>query len=121
VMILVMARIVLRNAPAAVAAAYLLFMSFALPKGEVPALNVAMAAVWTLLLLVVLMRFGLLAAITGMLIHATLQAAPLGMDLGGWPTSRTVLALLIVLGAGAYGFARSLGGRPAVRDVLAEG
>jgi len=85
------------------------------------ALNVAMAAVWTLLLLVVLMRFGLLAATTGMLIHATLQAAPLGMDLGGWPTSRTVLALLIVLGAGAYGFARSLGGRPAVRDVLAEG
>ena len=96
-------------------------MAFALPKGEVPALNVAMAAVWTLLLLVVMMRFGLLAAMTGMLIHATLQAAPLGMGLGSWPTSCTVLALLVVLGVGAYGFVRSLGGRPALRDVLAEG
>jgi hypothetical protein len=115
-----MARIVLRSALGAIVLAYLIFVPFALPKGEFVALNVVMAAAWALLLLLVMMRFGLLAAVTGMLVHSTLQSAPLGMGLGAWPTSRTVLALVLVLGAGVYGFARSLGGRPALRDVLAE-
>ena len=120
VVILVMSRVLLRSSRAAVAVAFLIFVPLALPRGELLALNLGLAIVSTLLLMFVLMRFGLLAAGIGVLTNTVLQSAPLGMGLGSWPASRTVLVLAIVLGVGLYGFARSLGGRPAISDVLAE-
>jgi len=121
VVMLVMSRLTLRHPIAAVAAVALLFVPLALPKGEVLALNVGFAVIITALLLAVMFRFGLLAGGVALLTHATLESAPLGMGLGSWPTSRTLLVLVLVFGVGLYGFVRSLGGRSAIRDLLPEG
>jgi hypothetical protein len=118
VVILVMARIALRNATAAIVAAGVLFVPLAMPAGEFLALDVAFAVAVLVVLMVLMMRFGLLAATVCLLTHATLQSAPLGLALGAWPTSRTALVLLLLAGAATYGFARSLAGRPVFRDVL---
>jgi hypothetical protein len=119
-LILVMARLTLRHAATSVLVAGLIFVPLALPKGDLMALNVGFAVVIAALLLAVMFRFGLLAAGVALVTHALLESAPLGMGLGAWPTSRTTTVLAITLGIGLYGFARSLGGRAAIRDVLAE-
>jgi protein kinase-like protein len=121
VVMLVMSRLTLRHPVAAVAAVGLLFVPLALPKGEILALNVGFALLVTALLLAVMFRFGLLAGGVALLTHATLESAPLGMGLGSWPTGRTLLVLALVFGVGLYGFVRSLGGRPAFRDLIPEG
>ncbi len=115
---LVAARILLRNATAAVVVAFLIYLPLSLPRGEFVALNFALAFVSTLAVLFVFLRFGLLASAVGVLMHATLQSTPLGMGMGSWPTSRTVLILALVLAIGMYGFVRSMGGRPVFRDVI---
>ncbi len=116
-LILVVTRLVLRNARAAFVAALLLFTPLALPKGELVGLNVALAAASSLLLFTVLLRFGLLAVAVGLVVFGTLQSTPLGMGLDAWPLSRTAVVWALVLGLGLFGFTRSLGGRPAIRDL----
>jgi hypothetical protein len=119
VVMLVVARLVLRKAMLAVAVTFLLFIPFALPKGEWPALNIAFAA-WSLgAVLLVMMRFGLLPAIVGLLVNSMLQSTALEWEPGAWSNGPTVVVLLLVTAVAGYGFARSLAGRPAFRDVLA--
>ena len=118
VVILVMARLLLRHAGLAVLAAGLIFVPLALPRGEFVALNVALAMISTGLLLFLMVRFGLLAATVALLVHTVLEAAPLGMGVGSWPTSRTVIALALVMGVGLYAFARAQGERGALRELL---
>lgn len=120
VVILVTARIVLRLPKVALVAAFLIFVPLALPKGEFLALNLGLAVGSTLILFLVMFRFGLLAAATALVAHTLLESAPLGMGMGSWQASRTVLVLVIVLGVGLYGFSRSLERRGALRDVLAQ-
>jgi serine/threonine-protein kinase len=121
VVMLVVSRFMLRNPVAAIAAVAVLFAPIALPKGELVALNVSFALFVTALLLVTLFRFGLLAGAVALLTHAMLELAPIGMSLGSWTTSRMMLVLALVLGLGLFGFTRSLGGRLAIREPLAEG
>lgn len=120
VVMLVTACVLLRKTRAAVVFTFLLFVPLGLPKGDLLALNVALALISTLAVLFMMMRFGLLAAGAGLLTHTTLQSAPLGMAMGSWAAVSTWVVLILVLGCGTYGFVRSLGGRPAVKDVLAE-
>ena len=96
-------------------------MPLGLPKGEFLALNLALRGrVHAPAPAGVMMRFGLFAAVAGLFTHTLLQSAPLGMGMGSWQGSRTVLVLLIVLGVGVFGFSRSLGREGAIREVLAE-
>ena len=108
VVILVVARIILRNAPVAAVAAFLMFVPLALPRGENLALDVGLATCATLALFWTMLRFGLLPAAVGLVTHTLLQSAPLGMGMGSWPVGHTVVVLVMVLGAGIYGFSRSL-------------
>ena len=121
VVMLVMSRLLLRDRVTAVGAVAVLFVPLALPKGESMVLNVAFAVIITALLLFVMFRFGLLAGGTALLTHAMLESAPIGMGLGSWPTSCTLVVLALVFGVGLYGFARSLGGHSGIRDLLGEG
>jgi hypothetical protein len=121
VVILVVVRLLVRNAIAALVVSFLIFMPLALPKGEYLALNVASAALSTLLALAVMLRFSLLAAGVGLLIHATLESAALGMPMSSWSGQPALIVLLLVLAVGLHGFLHSLGRRPAIRDVLAPG
>src|SRR5262249_16850516 len=104
--ILVLARLALRNSRFAALATYLVFVPLGLPKGELVALNVIFALFVAALLVTTMFRFGLLAGGVALLSHATLESAPLGMGLGAWPTRCTVLVVLLVFGVGVYGFTR---------------
>jgi len=120
VVILVMARVTLRRGWAALLAAFLIFVPLALPKGEFLALDLALG------------RHRVARAAAGddalrparhgrrdaRVCVAPERAARNGA--GVVATSRTVLVVVLVAGVGVYGFIRSLAGRPAIRDVLAE-
>jgi serine/threonine-protein kinase len=118
VVILVVARNTLRSSSAALAAAFVIFAPLALPRGDFPVLNWALAFLSTALLLVIMLRVGLLAAGVALVTHSALQAAPLGMAMDAWPLSRTLVVLALVAGVGVYGFVRSLGGRAAFRELI---
>jgi hypothetical protein len=118
VVILVMARLVLRRPALSLAAAFVIFVPLGLPKGEFVALNLALAAAAMLALLWVMLRFGLLPAAIGLLTHTVLQTAPLGMGLGSWQSTPTLLVLALVMGVGVYGFGRSLEQRGAIAEVI---
>ncbi len=121
VLMLVVARLILRKALPSVAVTFLLFLQFAMPKGELLVFDIGFAA-WSLAaVLFVMMRFGLLPAILGLLVNSTLQSTALKWDPGSWSGAPTIVVLVLVLAAAGYGFARSLAGRPAIRDVFAEG
>jgi len=111
--ILVIARLALRHPAAAVVAAGAIFVPLALPRGEFMGLNVALATCSTVILLFALLRFGLLPTVVGMLVHAALEVAPLGM--GSWAASRAALVPALVLAIATYGFVRSLRRRGALR------
>jgi serine/threonine-protein kinase len=120
VVILVIFRLLFRSALAAFIVAFLLFVPLALPKGEVMALNIALAIGVTWFLLGTIRRFGLLAVGTALLTYAGLEAAPLGLPLGSWAMPHGLFVLGLVLAVGGYGFFRALGGRTAFRGALAE-
>jgi serine/threonine-protein kinase len=120
VVMLVMARLILRKATLSIAVTFLLFIPFALPKGSWPLFNVAFAAASLGLLFFVMLRFGLLPAIVGLLVNSTLQSTPLKWDPASWSHNATLTPLLLVAAVGVYGFVRSLAGRSAIRDVLPE-
>jgi hypothetical protein len=120
VVILVVARLILRKAVAAIVVTFLLFIPFALPKGEWVFLNIGFAACSLALVFFVMLRFGLLAAIVALLVNSTLQSTPLEWNPSSWSQSATLVTLSIVVGVALYGFVRSLAGRAAIRDVFLE-
>jgi hypothetical protein len=119
--ILVLARLILRHPAAAILATFAIFVPLGLPRGEFVALNLTLAVAASTILLFVLVRVGLLAAVVALVVHAWLEAAPLGLGLGTWAADATVLPLVLVFGLGCYGFVRSLGGRSAFHDPLPAG
>jgi serine/threonine-protein kinase len=118
VVVLVVLRLLLRRAWPAYVLATLVFVPVAMPRGELLALNVLLASASALLVLLVLMRVGLLAAIVGLIVHATLQASVLTWDLLAWPGNTAWLALALVLGLGGVGFVRALAGRLPVLQAV---
>jgi hypothetical protein len=85
-----------------------------MPRGELVGLNLALAGLSTAVLLGVLMRVGLLAAMTAMIVHSTLQSNVLTWELTTWPGDTSWLALAVVLGLGGVGCWRALAGRAQV-------
>jgi serine/threonine-protein kinase len=118
IVVLVTARLLLRRSWPAFAVAVIVFLSVGMPKGELVALNIAFSLGWALLTLGVMMRFGLLAAVTGLMVHYTLQASALTRDLTAWPGVTSWLGIVLVLGLGGYGFVRAMGGRLPVLEAL---
>jgi serine/threonine-protein kinase len=116
VVMLVMARLVVRRLSLLVT--FLLFIPFALPKGDSILFNFAFAALSLGLVFFVMMRLGLLPAIVALLVNSMLQSTPLKWEPGGWAYTATLVVILLVVGVAMYGFVRSLAGRPAIHDVF---
>ena len=58
-----------------------------------------------------LVRFGLLAYLTGFFVQSLLSGTPVTMATGAWFASSGAAALALVLLLGAFGFQQALGGR----------
>jgi len=75
------------------------------------------AAVWALLLI----RFGLLAAIVASTVAAMAQQQPVTADLSAWYSGYTLAGLSLIALIAAYGFRAALGGRQALSSVTQDG
>jgi hypothetical protein len=96
----------------------LAFLPFALPRGDLVVLNLLFAAVSIVALLFVLLRVGLLAAMTALIINSTLQASVLTWDLLRWPGTTAWLPLALVLALAGIGLVRALAGRVRVLQAI---
>jgi hypothetical protein len=70
---------------------------------------------WLAAVLLVMFRFGLLAAVLAEMFHTLLSMVPITTDLSAWYARDGLIAVLVVLGLAVYGFVISLGGRPLFR------
>jgi len=68
--------------------------------------------------LVVLIRFGLVAAICASVIAGNLADQPITLDLSVWYSGTSVLVLALLLALVLFGFYTSLAGRPLFKDLL---
>jgi serine/threonine-protein kinase len=75
-------------------------------------LNLAMGLTTVGLVVLVMLRFGLLATLTFFLAEFLLNASAITLDPGKWFFPASTLVLLIVASLGAYGFYASRGGEP---------
>jgi len=74
-----------------------------------------------LLLIFLMLRFGLFAAIAAVFIHQIYHRVPITLDPNDWYFSLGMSPLLIVIGLGVYGFYVSLGGRTLLKDDVLDG
>jgi len=124
-LLFVLARLLLRrDALAAAAVVLLLLAPGAVAGGESAWFSLPVMAVWYVSWILLLLRFGLLAAIVGLFAHDLLFTLPLTADLTAWTAGPTLLALPLVavlaLGAsrialGGTGLRRYLAGEAASR------
>lgn len=78
------------------------------------------AVIAAILLVTVIARFGLLAAIVACTCNNILVDFPIGTDLGHWYFYRGLIPVLLVLGVALYGFRTSLGSRPVFAALTAD-
>jgi serine/threonine-protein kinase len=117
--LLVIFRIVLRRTWAAVVVVLVVMSVVSLPMSAgsfypSSALEVLASAVT----LIILVRFGLLAALAANAATATLSAFPIASSVSAWYAGPGLFAVALVAAMAAWGFRISLGGNPAVGRMV---
>jgi hypothetical protein len=102
-----------------VASIFLFIMNFFLtmPAGR-DWLQVAAAGMYSLLMITVLIRFGVLACYAGMASSYLLFALPLGPNFDAWYQDAGRMGVLLLAGFAAYGFHAALAGRRILNERL---
>jgi hypothetical protein len=120
-LLFVLARLVLRkDALAAAAIVVVLLSPAAAGGGEAAWLGVAVAAVWEVSWILLLLRFGLLAATVGLFAHQLLVAFPVTAELSSWTAGPTLVALPFVAILAAMALRSALGGTGLRRYLAGE-
>jgi serine/threonine-protein kinase len=128
--LLLVARILLRRTWAAVAAFVIIptvvvpVMVYTSVSAEMGLTPVALIAIMVVIIaslnLLILLRFGLVTAICASLIHQSLAGQPITFDFSAWYSGTSLLILALLLGLVGFGFYTSLAGRPLFKDTLFE-
>ncbi len=119
-------RIVLRKQWLAAVAFVLLFVVLAAlspPSGyQGAAIGVHLLAIGSVMamLLVVLLRFGLLALVVMSFFGTVTFDSPIPLDFSSWYVGASLLCLAVAAAVAGYGFHTALAGRPLFRDELLE-
>jgi hypothetical protein len=104
-------------------AAAVFILAFSVPSfstAEHPWIAVPLSmAIWAATVLV-LIRFGVLAAVAQSLVQQLLLVTPLTRDVSAWYAGVSFVVVLIVVALAGFGFYASLGGRPLLREELLE-
>jgi hypothetical protein len=110
-LLFVLLRLVLRrDALAAAAVAAFVFVPAVLSAPEVPWFVAAMGGLWAVSWILLLLRFGMLAAIVGLFANDLLQWFPLASDLTAWTSGPTVLAMALLSALALLSFRNAVGG-----------
>jgi hypothetical protein len=111
-MMLLVCRIVLKTEHRAIAA-HLIILSFVISSlwGGQPALTFLTAAIRCSLLLVLLVRFGILAVVMEFTTVFLFQAFPVTLDTSHWYFGRGAFAVALLAGVAVFGFYTSTRGR----------
>jgi len=118
--VLLVLRIVLRVHTLAVLGLFLVGMFLFSPEGGYLLADRAVGAVSIGLFLVVLLRFGLLAAVIAVFTTSFLGMLPLTADLSLWYAPVSLLGVGAALTLALFGFFTSLGGQALFRDTVFE-
>jgi len=115
-LVLVVARLLLRNKLLALLAAWvsMMFLSFRLESIDV----ILFALVSAMLFLVVLVRFGILAFGTSMFVVDLLYWTALTLDMSRWYAGRSLAVMLLVLAIAVYGFRCAVGKKSLLTEFL---
>jgi hypothetical protein len=76
------------------------------------------AVIWTVSWILLLLRFGLLAAVVGLFANDLLESIPLTTDLSSWTAGPTILAMTLVALLAIAAFRNAVGGT-GLRHALA--
>ncbi len=110
-LLFVLARTVLRrDVLAAGALVVMLLVPSALGSGDAAWLTVPIMLVWTLSWILLLLRFGLLAACVGLFVYEVLYVFPITTELQSWKAGPTLLALPLLALLCVTAFRNALGG-----------
>ena len=90
------------------------------PRTSSAALDLTTMLIVALAWLVILMRFGLLTLMVGVLIQAAVERVTITLEPSSWYAGGMLLALTIVFAIAAYSFWVSLGGKPLFADGALE-
>jgi serine/threonine-protein kinase len=91
--------------------AYVLFVAAQYAGIEPSPERLVWSLVWALIVAVLVGRFGLLAAVSGLFAAIVLALAPLTTDLSAWYARQGVAAAMVVIGLAGYGFVVSVGAK----------
>ncbi len=111
-------RVLLRNQWAAAAASILIFTSIDVLRSSHPGIEGALVPLAYALSLYLLLRYGLLAYVTGITVNGILNDFPITLDWTTWYSREGMFAMGLVLAVAIYGFRASLGGRPLFQENL---
>jgi hypothetical protein len=110
--ILFLLRLLLRNQPAAAVLFVLIFTVWEALNYDSLLLGIILEGLWSAILLLLLMRFGLLATAAALFFQNILVCFPITTQLSAWYSGVGLAGLLLLLGLTLYAFHTSLGGRP---------
>ncbi len=113
-------RVVLRRAWLAAVAFVVVCATNAVLGGDYGVSGGVVTVVYYTLIVVVLLRFGLLALVSGFLVFQLFHSAPITHDLGAWYAGWGLLGVLAIVGLAVYGFHTALAGRPLLKENLLE-
>ena len=109
--VLLVLRLMLRHTIAAAAASVLIWTLIIMGTGggniALNAISVAMGATFVIL---VLMRYGLLALASSVFVYSVLTGFPVTTDLSSWYAGTSMLAAMVVLALAGIGFRNAISG-----------
>jgi hypothetical protein len=116
-LVLVLVRMVTRSTWIAFAGStFALFLFFA-GSGQNNYASALFLLLFSVAMVTLLLRFGLLAAATGTYLHSPLAHGSITPNLGAWYADVSILTLVLITAVALYGFYTSFGGR----SLIAEG
>jgi hypothetical protein len=84
--------------------------------GPIPAIDLPFGVIYMVLVILVLLRFGLLALIAARMAQLFQGASALTLDPSRWYFGYSLVVLLLVAALAAWGFRTALAGRPLFKD-----
>jgi hypothetical protein len=109
-------RVLLRNKWAAAAACILIFTSIDVLKSSHARIEGPLVPLCYALSLYLLLRFGLLAFITGITVNGILFDFPITLHFSTWYAREGLFGMFVISGIAIYGCYAYFGGRPMFRD-----